>query len=446
LNFTSEACDKGGDAAGVLRRHRFIQAVLTSGTSKLLALAVQLLALPLALRILGTDRYASFLALQSFVGWTGVFGLGLVPTLPKFISDARIKHDAARERDVFISAIAVMFAVSLFVFLGFVLLGFLFDPGMLVSASRTGGGELRAAYFIGAAIGTLTLFASLDPAIRAGGQELHYSNICSVVGNILVLGGMFYFARQGGTLSLFFILLNLPIAALLIADMAVIALQRPHLRCGPVRFVQTARALIPHSSNALVIQMAFTMMLYLPTFAMAHLSSTHETSIYGSVALELFFALACMNLILQPLTAAVVNAHSHGDKPWVRRAYNRGLLLILAISAVTILAGAALGPYLLRLWLGPSIRISGFTGGISGAFFAGLCFLQMHFFILSAINGLRGVGKTYLLIGAGGLSLGSTLCIWYGAQGMFLGLVIAIFLVGWQLPMAVERELNMAPT
>lgn len=422
------------------RRSRFLYALLSSGASKILALAVQLLALPLALHVLGTNRYAAFLALQSFIGWTGIFGLGLVPSLPKFIAVARASDDAAAERSFIVSAILAMLVACIVVFASFAVLGLAVAPSTLVSAHGIAPAELDAGYFVAAAISVLALFSSLDPAIRAGSQELHRSNICAIAANALVLAGIVYFAHHGGPLWSFFIILNLPISVLLIADMALVFFQRPYLRHGSVNFVETARTISASSNNALLVQTAFTLILYLPTFVVAHLSNAYQTAIYGSIALELFFALASMNLIFQPLTAAMANAHSHNDLPWLVRAYRNSLAIVVGIGVIAILISCAAGPWVLRVWLGRGMQISHWMGAICGIFFMMLCFVQLHFYVLSAIGGLAGIGKVYLFIGLTGLMLGSALCLWYGASGMFLGLSLSMGLVGWVLPAAVKRE------
>jgi O-antigen/teichoic acid export membrane protein len=436
-----------GAHIGALRRRRFLYAVLTSGTSKVLALIVQLLALPFALRVLGMDRYATFLTLQSFVSWTGIFGLGLVPALPKFIAAARAAGDRDSERSLIVSSFVAIGAISFLVFLGFVILGLVVPPAHLVSAHHVATGELNAGYFMAVAVSALSLLASIDPAIRAGGQELHRSNICAVAANVVVLVGLSFLAHHAASLWSFFVILNMPMAVLLLLDLLSLFFERPYLARGKVGFRDTARAISPHSNNALMIQAAFAMILYLPTLAVAHLSNARQTAIFGSIALQLFFALASMNLIIQPLTAAMANAHSHHDTRWVARGYWNSLALVSGIGLFAVAVSGTAGPWLVTAWLGPAIAITHLMGATFGLFFLMLCLAQLHFYVLSAAGGLPGTGKLYLFQGLVGLSLGSVLCLWYGAEGMALGLTLAMAAIGWMLPVAMIRELKtMAST
>lgn len=429
-------------AVNTLRESRFLYALVTSGTSKILALLVQVLALPLALHVMGEGRYAAFLTLQSLVGWISIFGLGLVPSLPKFISAARALGSEQVERNLIVSAVITMLVISCLVLLGLSLLGLVISPTNLVSAHGVSHGELQIGYFAASFVSCLALFASITPAIRAGSQELHRTNISALLANIGVLAGLLFMMFHPLPLWGFFVVLNMPTAVALLIDLLLLFRQRPYLTHGSVEYSKTVREISSHSNNALLIQASFAMMVYFPTLIMAHLSNSHETAIFGSIALAIFFALASMNLIFQPLTQAMANAHSHDDVAWMAHSYKTSLALICAIGFGTTLLGGTVGPWVIRIWLGSGVQITHLMGMIFGFYFFLLCVVLLHFYVLSASGALPGKGKIYIFQGILALSLGSILCLSYGALGMVLGLALGLSAVAWVFPLTVRRELQ----
>jgi O-antigen/teichoic acid export membrane protein len=149
-----------------------------------------------------------------------------------------------------------------------------------------------------------------------------------------------------------------------------------------------------------------------------------------------------MNLIFQPLTQAMANAHSHGDIDWVSRGYRKSLRLVSGIGLLAIVLGGTIGPWVMRVWLGHGVELSHLSGAIFGFYFLILCLSLLHFYVLSAIGGLPGIGKVYLFQGVIALSLGAMLCVWYGAVGMATGLSLGLAATAWVLPFAVRRELK----
>jgi O-antigen/teichoic acid export membrane protein len=431
-----------GGAAGILRRNRLISAFFTSATSKVLALGVQILALPLALHSLGSTTYAAYLTLQAFVGWIGLFGLGLVPALPKFVAAARVSGDHQAERNIIVSSLLVMASASVVVFILLCGAGILIGPSNLVSAHRVPTLELNAGYFAVVVASTLSLLSSIVPAIRAGTQELHRVNICAIIANCIVLAGLGLLAKLHPPLWAFFIVISLPISLTLLFDLWLLFIDRPYLLSGRTGLGTTSKLLARSSGNALAIQIGFSLLLYVPTLAVAFIANPHETAIYGSVAIQLFVALASMNMIFQPLAAALTDAHSHEDADWVRRGYFTGLKITFALCAAVIVAGAVVGPWVVRLWMGGGIAISHFMGATFGFYFLMLCNAQLHFFVGSALGMLPKIGWNYVVQSVLGLALGSVLCAFYGAAGMVAGLAIGMAVMGWVLPVRTLREIR----
>jgi O-antigen/teichoic acid export membrane protein len=426
------------------RRSRLIKAVTASIFSKFLAFFVQILAFPFALHSLGTDNYASYLALQSFLSWTSLCGLGVSMSLPKYIAASSIRQDRSEERDLVLTAITLLGLASTAVLSLLAIMGQLFSPATMVAASsRVSSEEIRIAYYVAAMLSAAQLFVSVESSIRSGYQELYRSSVCAAIASLaFVLPGLVYVGLHRVSIAAFMMIIYLPLVVLLLADLVILFIQRPYLVRGQFRFRTTAARILPSSVNALAFQIEYALIVYLPTWIVAHMTSAEETAAFGSILQIMGLGAASLNLFFQPVVAAIANAHGHNDRLWIERNYKRFLFLVIAAGLAAFLASATIGPFIVRLWLGHAVTVPRTMLAWFGAYFLFLSVSLYQFYILSAMGALRGTGFVYLAQGILALALGSVLCAFYGATGMVGGLAIGVAITGWILPVKVRREIQ----
>jgi O-antigen/teichoic acid export membrane protein len=427
---------------GNTERHtRLVQAIASSAASKMLAVLIQLLALPLALSTLGTSRYAAFLSLQALFGWVSLCAVGLVPSLPRFLTGAYVRDNQTEQRAIVKSSMLFMGSVALLLLIGLLAIGLAVPPLRMISAQHVSSNEIEAAYFLAATLSCVQFAASIAPAIRGGFQELHRVNIAAVVANIcviLLLIGVFQFRPQIGLL---FVVLYGPLALLLIVDMILLLIARPYLAIGPARVADTIRHLLPHSLNALAKQVAYFAITGLPVLIVAFMTDPRSTAAYASGIQVLLLAVSGVGIVFQSFVPALADAQSRHDHHWVRSVYRKGLVTVLVIGGVTVIGLATVGPYLARAWLHPNFSITHeFTASL-GVFFFFWLLSDFNFFVLSALGHLIGTGKLFVAESAVGVGLGTLLTLKFGILGMPLGIACAMGLVGsWYLPLLISHK------
>ena len=365
-------------------------------------------------------------------------------SLPKYIAASSIKRDHAGERDLVLTAIILLGAASLTVLGLLAIMGQLFSPAAMVAASeRVSPQEIRTAYYVAAMLSAAQLFVSIESSIRSGYQELYRSSVCAAIASIaFVLPGLVYVGLHQVSITVFMSIIYLPLVLLLLADLMILFFQRPYLVCGRFRFLSTAAKILPSSVNALAFQIEYALIVYLPTWIVAHMTSPGETAAFGSILQIMGLGAASLNLFFQPVMAAIANAHGHHDRSWIERNYKRFLLLVIGAGVVTFLASVTFGPFVIRLWLGHAVTVPRVMLSMFGLYFLFLSVSLFQFYVLSAMGALRGTGVIYILQGVLALTLGSTLCVFYGATGMVGGLAIGVAVTGWILPVRVHREIR----
>lgn len=407
-------------------------------------MVVQLMAFPFALRSLGTDRYVSFLSLQSFLSWTGLLGFGLSLSLPKFVAAADASGNRDEQRNVVVTALLLVGSASLILMLALTSFGLIVSPAKVLAASKEiSSQQLYVAYFTAVAISSLQLFTSIEPAIRVGYQEFHRAGICSLIASLFfVLPGLAYVGTHSVSISTFILVMYCPLVALFFIDMGLLFRQRPFLRNGTVEFRSTAQKILGPSGNALAFQVQFMLVLYLPTLFVAHMTSSPETAAFGSILQLLVLGVSSLNLLFQPLMSAVANAHGHGEMRWIERNYKKSFLLVMTIGFLTCFASASVGPFLIHHWLGSSIHVSRGLLTLFGSYFLFLSLSLHQFYFLSAMGTLRGAGSLYMIQGAISLGSGVLLCNLYGATGMVSGLAFGVAATLWPLLTKVRKNIE----
>lgn len=420
------------------RMRRFGLALGAGIVSKLLATVMQLAAFPLALNALGTERYAALLTLQALVAWSGLLGLGLAPSLPRFLAGASVLEDRKQQRDLLVSSTALIGMASLALLLLLILLPTLTSPTSLVAGGEVLSAEVNAGYYVVVIMQSASLFLSLVPAIRSGYQELHYSYIWSSVANLCAIGLLLLITEGEPTISIFFAALYGPILAVTVLDAMLIVWQRPYLVGGRPDLLRTARELGPHAANALAVQFSYFTSSSVPVLIVAHLADPTATAAFGSLMQLLMLGYSGMNLLFLPLVAALANANAHEDWPWIRAIYWRTIGLVATVCGVVGGLAIISGPQLAHFWLNADLHISRPLTSALGLHFGVWMLGLLHFNVLAAIGGLAGIGRAYAIQSGLAVVLGIVLTQLYGATGMATALFItSLCVTGWYLPWRV---------
>ena len=419
-----------------IHRTRRFGIALTAGIiSKMLATVMQLVALPLALQALGTERYAAFLTLQALVAWSGLLGLGLTPSLPPFLARANVAGDRGQQRELIVSSAIFIGMASLALLLSLLLLTSFVSPTSMIAGGPALSAEVDPAYFVIVFVQSASLLLSLVPAIRSGYQELHYSYAWSSIANICVIGLLLWITNGAPTISIFLVALYGPLLVVALLDAGLILWQRPYLAGGRANLWRTAGELGPNAGNVLAAQVSYFALSSVPIMIVAHLTDPTATAAFGSLMQLFMLGWSGMNLIFHPLMAAFANANAHQDWPWMRAIYRRALAILTVACAVIAVVAAASGPQLSYLWLNTDLNMSRALTGTLGLYFGVSMLGLLHFNVLVAVGNLGGVGKAYIIQSVLTVVLGIVLTQAYGATGMAAALAIATLSVtGWYLP------------
>ncbi len=309
------------------------------------------LAVPIALRTLGQERYAAFAALFGLAGWLTIGNSGLANATAVFISET--KDDTKRREFFWRSAISTFLAVALvssIVFVPFIRI----STHLIGSESPSLDHELtQAAYYCFAVFMTCAIGQTFE-GFYVGTLRVEYVNWCRLVGQVAGIGVVIWlpplfpnmlaicFATTLGTTS----------AAVWFVVKAIAEVP------PPVPLNYSFRQSLPLFRQGLgFLASSLSTLFYggafLPLLAITFGSSQLATAAVMSRMLTMYFSVIAALLI--PFAPALRNALAHDDQAWVAKAMRHSGIFLACVGASAATGIAILGDVVIRHWTGASL-------------------------------------------------------------------------------------------
>lgn len=344
------------------RAGRVRLAFLTSAGSKALGLIVQFLAIPLAVRSLGPERFGIYMMLFSALVWIDLGRLGIGPGLTRELGLAWNRGERDRERMLFSNAIFLLLAIAAVISAALTLgyswgaeyIDILFGSSALKYHYDIVNGSIVVGIFLVAQI-----VFSAGEAARSAYQDDFINNLMNSLANFVSLMLLFGVALFWPTVPAFALAVFGTIALGKGLNLALLLLRsRPYL-FPRWRYVQKAeiRPLLGSSLAFWLLQIGTVMMHHLSLVQLGQMIGAGNLAPFALVFRLLQLLSTAVLMISMPLWPAITDATVRGDVEWILRAYRRLIRFATAFSALTAMGIAILGSTLIPLWAG---------GGASG--------------------------------------------------------------------------------
>jgi O-antigen/teichoic acid export membrane protein len=341
------------------RVRRIFATGLSSGLARLASLAVTLVAVPLVIRKLGAEQYGVYVSLAALVNILLAVDLGLGSALVNEIADLT-DPDGSRDRVASLVSSAVLPLCVLVVVAGGLLVAFtqIVDISSLLNTpSSMSDTEVTRLLLLAFIPYLLSLPLGIVVRIRYGLQEGHVSHLCQVVGYGLQLALLLVAAVLGAGLAWFVVLLGVGALLGYLIDGAVMLVRRPWVLPRPTCFVwPDARRLLGAGGLFLVLGISAAVGYQTDAVVIAHWLGPDGAATYGATFQVIVICPLALSLFLNALWPAYREALASGDTAWVRRTFVQSLRATLPLAAIASVALVALGPWLVELWAGPSVR------------------------------------------------------------------------------------------
>jgi len=309
------------------------------------------LAVPIALRTLGQERYAAFAALFGLAGWLTIGNSGLANATAVFVSE--IKDHAKRREFFWRSAISTFLAVA-------VVGSIVFVPFIRMSTHLVGYGtpalnqELtQAAYYCFAVFMTCAVGQTFE-GFYVGVLRVEYVNWCRLIGQVAGIAVVIFLPPLFPNMLAICFATTLGTASAAIWFTAKAIAEVP----PPVPLNYSFRQSLPLFRQGLgFLASSLSTLFYagasLPLFAITFGPGQLATAAVMSRMLTMYFSLIAALLI--PFAPALRNALAHDDQAWVAKAMRNSGAFMAAAGISAAVGIAILGEALIGRWTGTSL-------------------------------------------------------------------------------------------
>lgn len=428
------------------RNQAIRSAIWTSLLSKGGTALLQLLALPVAMRVMGWEEFGLYASVAGVLLTVQLFEVGLGPALTHGLSKAVAEGDRDRERALSATAffLLVGLAAAAFAVMAEVILdlpvAWLFGEKFIPHEEA-----LRSAMWVGLCLFALMLVLNHTERVREGYLEVRYNNMWGAAGNLLAATLVFAGVWHVPTVS--FLLFAVFGSGLLVKLGNTIHLwhTRPWLvpswkwfRGGLARWMLTdSVAYVVFAVVVNIVEFNVIQNLY------GRIAGPVGVTAYSVLMTITVSALGFVLMITTPTWPAVVDAKARGDLAWIRSAARRLWLYAGGFALCTGLGLVLFGPWLLPFWVGP--KAQSLDRGVLfcyAAYFLAYVWRHANHMLLVGLGKVRILAvvqiiESILVLGAAWIGMNHG-----GLSELLLAMAAAIALVtGWCLPWLFHRDL-----
>ncbi len=432
--------------AGAHRDRSIRMAVVTSFLSKAGNILLQLLSIPLAVRVLGREEFGLYTTVTLTLSTVSLLQVGIGPALAHGLSKARAAGDREAQRELGSTAFFLMLAIALGV--GVLMAGALaVVPLDRLYGENFAGKEpaLRPALWVGLGLFLMLFVLNLTERIREGHLEVAANNVYGAAGNVLaavlVAAGVWLMPE------VWFLVVAVHGAMVVTKVWNTAALWKKH----PL-MVPSLRRFRPGVAGSLFSDgIAFSTCCMVAAIVEYNLcgwmigktGGPSEVALYGVLITVTVMQMGFVVMLSTPTWPAVAEALARDDRDWARKSagklywYGMGFALCSAAGLVV------LGPFLFPIWLGG--EFSGIGRGLLacyGFYFVAHVWRHLNHAMMIGTGQVNKLVRVQLLESAL-VALLAWFAIREGGTAALLvvtgGLIFAM--TGWVLPRWVMRGL-----
>ncbi len=429
-----------------VRRNKLLRlAIASSGLSKLTAIALQGVAIPLVFHALGTHQYSLYLLLSAALATIALLQFGAGPGLTQAIARAHALGNHQEEAGalaaafLFVGATSLLGAAACLVVIRAI-------PASILFGSNYAVDQVEIFHVAGTVV--LVTFLSIllgvvDSAL-AGYQEQVATNLSMCIANLLSTVVLVFLCRAYHPTITEIILVTYagPIVCRVV-NLALLLIRRPYLatEIGYFRF-KYLRPIVHVGMAFWLISVTGIAEQHAGTYLMGHLTNSWETDVFGVLYRAVCLAGATVAIFTQPLWPAFTDAVARHDSGWVHKSafrIRRAIMLMATVLAILMMTVGTWG--IEHVW---KIDVSGkrlVVIALGLQMFVNL-WTHFHYIVLMGLERAWSVAALLVVENLTVIVLGRFAIPHYGALGMAAAYLLAgLMIPAWILPLLLRKQL-----
>jgi O-antigen/teichoic acid export membrane protein len=320
--------------------------------------ATALISVPLTLRYLGPERYGMWITMSSLVAMLGFADLGIGNGVLNAVAAAYGRDDRAAIRRFISSGFFSLSAIA-FLLIGAFAIAYPLVPWFRLFNVETAQARTEAGPALGALVACFALAIPVGIVQRAqmGLQRGFLASLWQCVSSLLGLMGLLVAIHfEAGLVWLVLAFAGAPLLAALGNSLLFFGRFEPDI--APSIAAMSREATLQVARTGLlffVLQIVVSVTFASDSLVIAQRLGAASVADYA-VPERMFSVIATvLAIVLSPLWPAYGEAIARRDHDWVNRTLRRSIALSVGVAAVGSLMLVAMGPWLLKLWVGREI-------------------------------------------------------------------------------------------
>jgi O-antigen/teichoic acid export membrane protein len=426
---------------------RLGMAVGTSLMSKAGTIVLQLVAIPVAVNVLGFEKYGVFAALTAAWACLSLSGVGVGPGLTKAIARTHAAGDEAGESSYFKTAFLLLSLAGLAAgavvccILRYLPATTLFGKDFAPYQEIIRG----CAPLLSTLIGLETLLGVVERT-QAGYQEMHRANLFGAAGNlaggVLLLMGIHHFPSIP---FLIVAVLGMPSLARFCNAVQLIVWHRPYLLRSKARFSRgKAKELLGDGLSFTASQAIAPLLMREGAKLLAsHVAGPAAAGILSVLNQISTFLGGFVTMISAPLWPALMDAAARHDYAWFDAARRRLVWGVMAYAATACVMLSIFGSWLVERWLGGNVHISPLVLTAFSCFYICMVWAHVNYICLTGLGVLAAPAVIAVIEAVLAQLIAWFGMQWFGIPGLLWGLSAAMLaLSAWLFPVMLSQRMR----
>ncbi len=429
------------------RNHSIRLAVVTSFVSKAGTIMLQLLAIPIAWRVLGPEGFGLYTTVNLTLATMVLLEVGIGPALTHGLTHARATGDEVKQRELSSTAFFLMLGISLLA--GLALTTALLSvplPALFGESYAGKESALRPALWTGLGLFLMYFILNLTERIREGHLEVAANNLWGAVGN--VMAAAFVGIGIWVVPQVWFLVLAVHGSMVLAKLCNTVTLWKKHpLMMPSLKFARPSMARHLFSDGIAFSTCCLVTGVVEYNFCgwmVGRAGGPAAIALYGIFITLTIMQLGFVVMLSAPTWPAVAEALARNDFSWARNAAKRLYLFGTGFAICSALGLVLLGPWVLPFWLGHRLpHISRLLLSCYGLYFIAHVWRHLNHTMMIGTGQVGKLVGIQLIESATVATLGATAFHFGGVEALLATMgVVILALTGTVLPKRVARVLK----
>jgi len=398
--------------------------ILFSGLLKIISLSASFLIVPLTLHYLDNESYGIWMTISSMAFWIFTFDIGLGNGMRNYLTAAISQNDSEAAQKYTSTTFLLLSIIAAIICVIAIPLIMLLDFNQILNTVAMKNQQLQMVIIMALILTLINFVVKNIGYIYIALQKYAINDLLTVGGSVMALTLIYILTNttEGNLFYVVFTFMAMPVIVFLVGSIPLF-IKYPHLRPSYQYLdINFSKNVVSKGLGFFVIQITSCLVIFGGSnLFISHFQGPEAVTTYN-IAYKLFNLLIIFyTIIIAPMWNAYTDAYVKKDWIWIRRTFNKALL----IWGLTILAGIVMllicEPFY-TIWVGPTITV---PFSVSVAVYLFVIFFNLNNCVTYLLNGLNTI-RIQIYTSVIGTVIYLTAISIYGRQWGIEGIVLSM--------------------